>query len=111
MQQQIAVRAFGARPSTYGRADEGIALVDVDFAIEAEIAEIDDSEPQVDIHCGAVTLARHPDPLAAGWGRWGDVDHWLDARTVALIRERRDREDILEAIEAATALAAEEAGL
>ena len=117
MTQQISVRAFGARPS-----DAGVALVDADFSIEAE-AEREDSAPasgdadtQVDIetlvgHVGSVTLARHPDPMVGGWCRWGAVDHWLDASTVDLIRERRDREDVLEAIEAATALAAEEAGL
>ncbi len=55
-------------------------------------------------HDGEVTLLPHADGRP-GYGIWGVLDHWLDGRTVALLRDR-DREDdgdILDAIEAACA--------
>ena len=83
----VAVKVGVARKTT-----TGVEGINVRFVLTLDGVE----------HDGEVTLLPHEDGRP-GYGRWGDRNHWLDGRTVALLREREDDGDILDAIEGACA--------
>lgn len=88
---EIMVIAGNAAESVTG-VDDGI---DVQFVLSLDGVE----------HSGEVTLLKDRD---GDWWSWGSLDHWLDGRTVGLLRDLHgdERDDAICEIRNATSEAA-----
>jgi hypothetical protein len=88
--KNLEVEVGNARETSTG-VERG---TDVDFTLTLDGVEIE----------GEVTLLPHEDG-SPGYGAWGQVDNWLDGRTVATVRKlsRDDYTDVCSAIIEATA--------